>query len=571
MMKKHLYVLLLLVSPVLILSFSFENSNGKAGHTGSPGEQTCARSGCHDSFALNSGPGAMTLTVVGSDDNTYIAGQTYTVTVNIAQSGSNLFGFNIEALQPSGANAGTLNAGSGSQVLNVTVGANSRRNLTHTLGAGASMNQHTFTFTWVAPSDGADVTFYLSGNAANSNGNDGGDYVYTTTLSLTEAIPAIPPVVTSSVNQVCAGEVVTLATSPQPGVTFEWFNDQNASVGFGESIDITPSVSACYSAVAIAGTNTLPSTNSVCIEVSQPLNASFTDLPSTICSNEAPISVSPQNPSGQFSGLNINGEFDPNQSPGSYTVTYVLLNGACTQSSAQTVEILPSPSASFVGLNEAYCSNEDPAQATPIEQGGTFQGSGISSSGLFNPLNAAIGANEITYALLNASGCFASQTLTVFVYDTLNAAFTNLPATICTQAEAIPLIPVNPGGVFSGVGLVNSTWDPSSAGPGEFIIQYALNLGQCVESSSDTVLVLQSPDPELSDQPDTLCGFDFFPFPILSFNPSTTVTGSAVVDGVFFPDLAQLGYNVVEAQLIGANGCIGIATDSIWIQALPEA
>lgn len=570
-MKKYLKVFAALIAPICILSFSFENSNGKAGHTGSPGEQTCARSGCHDTYALNSGPGVMTLTVVGADNNTYVAGQTYTVTVNIAQSGSNLFGFNIEALQPSGANAGTLNAGAGSQVLNVMVGANSRRNLTHTLGAGASMNQHTFTFTWVAPTDGSNVTFYLSGNAANSSGNDSGDYIYTSTLNLTEAIPVSAPEISISDSQLCSGETTVLSATPQAGVTIEWFNDQNVSVGFGESLTVSPTSSACYSAVAMAGSNSVPSVNSVCIEVNQPLDASFTDLPATVCSGEAAIEVSALNPGGEFTGLDANAQFNPNQAPGLYAISYVIQNGACLQSSTQSIEVLASPDASFTGLNPAYCSNEDPVQASPLQTGGVFSGFGVSSSGLFSPLNANVGANEVTYTIELTNGCSDAYTSTVFVYDTLNASFTDLPANICSQTDAIVLIPVNPGGVFSGDGLINDSWDPSLAGPGEHIIHYALNLGQCSESSSDTVTVLLSPDPEFGELPDTLCGLSFFPFPLLSFNPETVVTGDAVADGVFMPNLAQYGYNVVVAQLLGDNGCLGSVMDSIWIQQLPEA
>jgi hypothetical protein len=569
-MMKHLKWMLALVSPALMLSFSFENSNGKAGHTGSPGEQTCARSGCHDTYALNTGPGSISINVVGAANNTYVAGQTYEVNVTIAQSGSNLFGFNVEALQPSGNNAGTLNTGVGSQAINVTVGANVRRNLTHTLAAGASSNQHTFSFTWTAPTDGSDVTFYVAGNAANSNGSDSGDRVYTTTLNLSEAIPVVSPEIAASATQICVGQSTTLYTTPQDGVTIQWLNDQNQVVGTGDQLIIAPGTSGCYTAQAVAGAQTAAS-NAVCIQVDTPSDASFSELPATLCSNATPIIVLPANDGGSFTGLNSSNAFDPSQGPGTYVITYTIQSGVCESTSEQSIVVNAAPNAAFGGLNEAYCSNEDAAQGIPIEAGGVFSGSGISSNGLFNPMLANLGPNEIVYTIANSAGCSESSVFTVFVYDTLNATFTELPDITCSQSAPIVLEPVNPGGVFIGSGVESETWSPSLAGVGQHIIVYDLNLGQCSESSSDTVTVLASPDPELGPLPDTLCGFDFFPFPIVSFNAQTIISGAAVVNGVFMPDMAQLGYNYVTAELTGDNGCVGSFQDSLFIQSVPDA
>ena len=81
----------------------------------------------------------------------------------------------------SGANAGTLTAGTGTSIKNATISGNSRRNIVHQLNGGASSGTHTFTFTWAAPAtDVGPITFYAAGNASNANGLDTGDYIYTT-------------------------------------------------------------------------------------------------------------------------------------------------------------------------------------------------------------------------------------------------------------------------------------------------------------------------------------------------------------------------------------------------------
>ena len=164
-----------------------ESPNGKVGKNGSPGEQTCLN-GCHSSYTLNSGSGSVAINVVGVTNGEYVPGQSYTVEVTVAYAGRSLFGFGCEALLSSGANAGTLTAGSDSHTGNATVSGNSRRTVTQNQNSGAIANTKTWSFTWAAPAAGGDVTFYAAGLAANGNGNESSDYVYTTNLTLSSAV-----------------------------------------------------------------------------------------------------------------------------------------------------------------------------------------------------------------------------------------------------------------------------------------------------------------------------------------------------------------------------------------------
>lgn len=158
-----------------------ENSSGKTGASGAPGEVTC--SSCHN----GGGAGSGSVTIAGDfTSSEYISGQTYNMTVTIADAGVSTFGFNLVALKADDTNAGSLTAGSGSQVLS---GPLNRQNITHTsAGTSGSGGQKIFNFTWTAPTDYAGpITFYVAANAANGNGNANGDRVYTSTLQLTGA------------------------------------------------------------------------------------------------------------------------------------------------------------------------------------------------------------------------------------------------------------------------------------------------------------------------------------------------------------------------------------------------
>lgn len=165
---------------VLLLASGAQNDDGRAGRTGSPGENTCVNS-CHNTFALNSGTGSVVVTAANMPNWEYVPGTTYQITATVSLTGSVLFGIGLECLTSSGSNAGSLSITdpASTQFLNATVGGNSRRNLVHTLGGGSGTGSKAFTFNWTAPSTniGA-VTFYFAGNASNNNGMGSGDRIY---------------------------------------------------------------------------------------------------------------------------------------------------------------------------------------------------------------------------------------------------------------------------------------------------------------------------------------------------------------------------------------------------------
>lgn len=104
------------------------------------------------------------------------------MTATVSRSQDLLFGVAVEALLPSNDNAGTLviTNTTTTQIKTKTVSGVSRRNVVHKLDAGQGTGSFSFDFDWTAPSTNAgDVTFYFAGNATNANGDEFGDYVYT--------------------------------------------------------------------------------------------------------------------------------------------------------------------------------------------------------------------------------------------------------------------------------------------------------------------------------------------------------------------------------------------------------
>ena len=169
------------------------SDNGIAGRVGSPGETTCNTSGCHIGNALNAAGGSITISAPTLANWQYFPGAVYPISVTVSRAGCPIFGVGFEALRSTGANAGTLTAGSGTTLKTATILGNSRTNIVHTLNGGtSSTGSKTFTFNWTAPAAGTGtVTFYAAGNATNGNGSTSGDFIYTTSQTVTESATGI--------------------------------------------------------------------------------------------------------------------------------------------------------------------------------------------------------------------------------------------------------------------------------------------------------------------------------------------------------------------------------------------
>ena len=180
---------ILSVVPIVILA----NSTGaQPRSTGAPGDQTCAQSGCHTGTTLNSTNGAVEITYNGG--TSYVPGQRGRFTVRITDTqGRSRYGFQATARLGSNlerGQAGTFHAGSNEIVECEDGGQVPCRAtapvqfITHRLASQAN----TFEFEWTPPAENVgEVRVYVAGNAANGNGQNTGDRIYTSSITLTPA------------------------------------------------------------------------------------------------------------------------------------------------------------------------------------------------------------------------------------------------------------------------------------------------------------------------------------------------------------------------------------------------
>lgn len=150
--------------------------------TGAPDEQTC--NSCHRTYPLDSGPGRVAIEGLPTQ---YTPGQTYPVTVRVADPVAKDWGFQITAITEEGQAAGFFQSNT------IAIAA-----LGPSMRLGRFYAQHTLNGTydgvrgevswalfWKAPSqDLGPVTFYAAGNAANGDHTDFYDYIYTTNVTI---------------------------------------------------------------------------------------------------------------------------------------------------------------------------------------------------------------------------------------------------------------------------------------------------------------------------------------------------------------------------------------------------
>jgi len=171
---------------LLIVQVNSFPSGAPSGRTGAPGDQTCQNS-CHNTFALNEGPGSASITSDIPVEG-YTPGETYTITMEVAEDGIPRFGF--EAL----AYGETVEDGVGTVTLTeparTQTDANGNREyVTHTQSGITSANSNTWTFDWTAPEEGTgNVTFYAAFVAGSGDNGNKQDFVYTATSPAVEKV-----------------------------------------------------------------------------------------------------------------------------------------------------------------------------------------------------------------------------------------------------------------------------------------------------------------------------------------------------------------------------------------------
>jgi len=268
--------------------------------TGAPGEdpKACATSGCHDTSALNSGGGNVVVNFPNGLN--YTPGVQQKLTIVITDSAAKTWGFQMTARLDSNlakAQAGDFTAGAGQIVIceNSSFKPPSKscpanfplQFIEH--GPITPFNTNTITVLWTPPAtDLGGVHIYVAANAANKDGNDTGDHIYTANYALTPQSagppkPAITDISPTSATVGSSSQQLTVNGSGFVSGAVVNFNATKLTTVFGSATSLTATIPA----------NLLTSVGTASITVTNP-DASVSGAATfTIASDLSITSVSP--------------------------------------------------------------------------------------------------------------------------------------------------------------------------------------------------------------------------------------------------------------------------------------
>jgi len=267
-------------------------------NTGAPGDgdlKACATSGCHSDHALNSGGGNVVVTF--PDGLTYTPGVRQTLTIVITDSVAKVYGFQMTARLDSNlakAQAGDFTGGADQVVL--------CENSSFKGSKGCPANfpvqfiEHTKPFIttsttviWTPPAtDLGGVHIYVAANAANNDGNNTGDHIYTANYALTPKAagppkPNITDIAPSSVPKGLPDQQLTVNGAGFVSGAAVNFNTTKLTTVFGSATSLTATIPA----------NLLTTVGAATITVTNPDASVSGGVTFTIVSDLAITSVSP--------------------------------------------------------------------------------------------------------------------------------------------------------------------------------------------------------------------------------------------------------------------------------------
>lgn len=174
--------------------------------------------------------------------------------------------------------------------------------------------------------------------------------------------------------------------------------------------------------------------------------------------------------------------------PASQTVYSVTAADAagCQKSDAVTVFVNPLPVVN-AGADQSICISQGPVQLTGSPAGGTWSGSGVSSSGLFTPTST--GNFTLTYSYTNPNNCSSNDQM-IMTVTSPSTPDGGADQSLCLNGPAVQLPNV---GTWSGSALVTSggVFTPSLAGT--YNLTVTSGSGAC--TASDAVVVVVKPLP----------------------------------------------------------------------------
>ncbi|WP_306643254.1 PKD domain-containing protein [Sanyastnella coralliicola] len=365
---------------------------------------------------------------------------------------------------------------------------------------GGTISSYDWDFTGGTPDS------FNGANPPNVSYPNTGNYTVTITIenecgvgsdSESFLVETAPTVTLSAVDdELCNGQATTLTANG--AVTYDWTPAPGLNVINGNQATVNPSSTTTYEVTGYSAAGCI-GTASITIDVN-PLPVVVPDGTFEICAGDCvDLAVSVSGGQAPYTTYNWTpaGTLDDPSSPTpeacppfseTYTVSVTDANGCVGQTNVPvTVNPLPAVNA---GTDVTLCDQPVAEQLTGFSPlGGTWTGPNVTAGGEFTP--SGTGLVTLTYTFTDANGCTNSDDLEVDVIAPTTAdAGPDLE--ICQLSPAEQLVPVTPGGTWSGTDVsVDGLFTPNTVGT--FTLTYELGGGSCLSTDQIEVEVFELP------------------------------------------------------------------------------
>jgi hypothetical protein len=292
------------------------------------------------------------------------------------------------------------------------------------------------------------------------------------------------PTITVSSQAICSGQATKLLGTG--AISYVW------NKGIWDNIPFTPIVSDTY---FVTGTDGNGCKNNSSATVSLYPLPTITAVSQTICYGQSTT----LNGQGALSyvwdgGITNNTLFTPKGSS-VFTVIGTDANG-CKNSGTATVFVNPLPVLTYNAIPQ-ICEYANPVTIDYAKpSGGVYSGIGVSGV-MFSPKVSGSGIHPITYVYNDANGCsnVINQIVTVNAKPVLTF---NLDAQRCYDAGFLQLSASPSGGVFSGIGVVGQSFNPTiptSEISNPISYGYSDPITGCADTITKSIIVHYTPPP----------------------------------------------------------------------------
>lgn len=147
-----------------------------------------------------------------------------------------------------------------------------------------------------------------------------------------------------------------------------------------------------------------------------------------------------------------------------------------------------------------------------------------------------------------------------------SVSFSGLEPSYCTGSSSVNLTGTPSGGVFSGQGVTNNTFNPNGLNVGSYTVTYTYTTPEgCVATDQQQVEITSGPSPTITaDGPLTVCAGDTVVLDAGSgYNSYSWVPGGQQTQTISVYSPGIYSVNVVDN-----NGCSGTSSNSLFVEVL---